>query len=232
MRQLWLLKNPHRFLITVCEVHDLGKGGQRPAAGVQCVQRGNGVKVREDGVYPDHPEHAGTHYHNNGGHHSLAKSAGSGDGAIHKGGDAVGKAHHAHALHAGINDGALGGEQGKEGAAKEEQASAQDQAHTKGVGQTDEITLLYAVRLASAVVLAHKACTGHIECGHAVVDHGIGIGGGAVALDHERVEGVDPCLNEQVCNGENGILETGRKTKAQNALCCGGVQMQLLVSST
>ena len=33
---------------------------------------------------------------------------------------------------AGINDGALGGEQGKEGAAKEEQASAQDQAHTKG----------------------------------------------------------------------------------------------------
>ena len=185
------------------------------------------MKVREDGVYPDHPEHAGTHYHNNGGHHGLAKSAGSGDGAIHKGGDAVGKAHHAHALHAGINDGALSGEQGKEGAAKEEQASAQDQANPKGVGQTDEIALLYAVRPACAVVLAHKACTGHIECGHAVVDHGIGIGSGAVALDHERIEGVDPRLNEQVCNGENGILETGRKTKAQNALCYGGVQMQL-----
>ena len=185
------------------------------------------MEMGKDGIDPDDTEHAGAHHHDDGRYDRLAQSAGRGNGAVHKGGDAVGKAHHAHTLHACVDDGALGGEQGKEAAPEEEQASAQDQADTKGVSQTDEEAFFHAVRLAGTVVLAHKACTGHIECGHAVVDHGIGIGGGAVALDHERVEGVDPCLNEQVCNGENGILETGRKTKAQNALCCGGVQMQL-----
>ena len=215
--RLRMVKDGHGLFVAVGEIYDLSKGGQCPAAGIQRIQGRDGVEVDEDGVHPDHPEHTGTKHHDDGGHHGLTQPAGGGNGAVHKGGDAVGKAHHAHTLHAGIDDGALGGEQCQEGAPKEEQASAQQQPHAKGIAQTDEVAFLHAVRLACAVVLAHEAGAGHIERGHAVVDHGVGVGGGAVALDHERVEGVDACLNEQICNGKNGVLKTGRNAQRKNA---------------
>ena len=47
------------------------------------------------------------------------------------------------------------------------------------------------------------------------------VGGGGVALDHQRIEGVDTGLNEQVCDGEDGILETSRKTQTEDVLCHG-----------
>ena len=186
------------------------------------------MEVGKDGVDPDDTEHAGAHHNNDGRYDRLAQSAGRGNGAVHKGGDAVGKAHHAHTLHACVDDGALGGEQGKEAAPEEEQAPAQNQADTKGVSQTDEEAFFHAVRLAGTVVLAHKACTGHVERGHAVVDHGVRVGGGAVALDHEGVEGIDACLNEQVRNGKDGVLEPGRQAKPQNAPGQVRVKVQLV----
>ena len=55
------------LFVAVEEIEDLGSARDDPGEGVEQVERGDGVEVGEDGVYPDHPEHAGTHYHNNGG---------------------------------------------------------------------------------------------------------------------------------------------------------------------
>ena len=82
------------------EVDDLCDGGQRPGAGVEQVERGDGMEVGEDGVDPDDPEHAGAEDDDDSRHYRLAQAAGGGDGAVHEGRDAVGKAHDAHTLHA------------------------------------------------------------------------------------------------------------------------------------
>ena len=182
------------------------------------------MKVGKDGVHPDDAEDAGAQDDDDGGHDGLAQAAGGGDGAIHKGRDAVGQTHDAHTLHAGVDDGRLGGEEGQELAAEHEQAAAQQQAHTKGIAQRDEVALLHAVGLACAVVLAHEAGTGHVEGGHAVVDEVVGVGGGGVALDHEGVEGVDACLDEEVGDGEDGVLEPGGQAQRQNAPGHGRVE--------
>ena len=107
------------------KIEDLRNGGQSPGAGVEQVERGNGVEVGEDGVYPDHPEHTGTHDDDDSGHHGLAQTAGSGNGAVHKGRNAVGQRHDPHTLHTGINNGAFGGEEGEELPPEQEQAAAQ-----------------------------------------------------------------------------------------------------------
>ena len=226
--RLRLFAESHGLLVAVHKVQDLGKGGQGPAAGVQQVQRRDGVEVGKDGVHPDHTEHAGAHHHDDGGHHGLAQPAGGGNGAVHEGGDAVGKGHHGHALHAGVDDSALGGEQRQKGAAEEEQGTAQCKPHAEGVAQTDEVAFLDAVGFAGTVVLAHEAGAGHVEGGHAVVDHVVGVGGSAVALDHEGVKGVDAGLDEQVGDGKNGVLEPGRHPQGQDALGGGRVQVQLV----
>ena len=182
----------------------------------------------KDGVHPDHPEYAGAQHHDDGGNHRLAQPAGGGDGAVHKGGDAVGKGHHGHTLHAGINNGGFGSEQRKEGRSAEEQRRAQHKPHAEGVAQTDEVALLHPVRPSRAVVLAHKAGAGHVEGRHAVVDQPIRVGGGAVALDHQGVEGVDACLNEQVGNGKNGVLQSGGHAQRKDALGLRRVQLQFM----
>ena len=182
----------------------------------------------KDGVHPDHPEHAGTQHHDDGGHHRLAQPAGGGDGAVHKGRDAVGKGHHSHPLHAGVDNGGFGGEQRKEGRPAEEQRRTQHKPHAEGVAQTDEVALLHPVRPSRAVVLAHKAGAGHVEGRHAVVDQPIRVGGGAVALDHQRVKGVDARLNEQVGDGKNGVLQPGGHTQRKDALGLHRVQLQFV----
>ena len=53
----------------------------------------------------------------------------------------------------------------------------------------------------------------------------IRVGGGAVALDHQRVEGVDACLNEQVGNGKNGVLQSGGHAQRKDALGLRRVQL-------
>ena len=179
----------------------------------------------KDGVHPDHPEYAGAQHHDDGGYHRLAQPAGGGDGAVHKGGDAVGKGHHSHPLHAGVDDRRLGGEQRKEGRPAEEQRRAQHKTHAEGVAQTDEVALLHPVRPSRAVVLAHKAGAGHVEGCHAIINQAVCIGGGAVALDHQRVKGVDARLNEQVGNGKNGVLQPGRYAQRKDALSLHRVQL-------
>ena len=91
------------------------------------------MEVGKDGVHPDDAEDAGTQDDDDGGHDGLAQAAGGGDGAVHKGRDAVGQTHDAHTLHASVDDGRLGGEEGQELAAEHEQAAAQQQAHTKRI---------------------------------------------------------------------------------------------------
>src|SRR5699024_11582511 len=74
-----------------------------------------------------------------------------------------------------------------------------------GIAQRDEVALLDPLRLAGAVVLAHKAGAGSVEGGHHVVDQRVGVGGGRVAADHHRVEGVDAGLNEEVRSEERRV---------------------------
>ena len=217
-------KDLHALLVGVGEVEDLSDGRQRPGAGVEQVERGDGVEVGEDGVDPDDPEHAGAEDDDDGGDHRLAKAAGGGDGAVHKGRDAVGKAHDAHTLHTGVDDGALSGEEGKEFPPEEEEGTAQHEADAEGVDEADEVALLHPVGLARAVVLAHEAGTCHVEGGHGVVDQVVGIGGGRVALDHKGVEGVDTGLNEEVGDGKNGVLKPGRDAQRKDALGSGRVE--------
>ena len=179
----------------------------------------------EDGVHPDHPKDAGAQHHDDGGDDGLAQPPGGGDGAIHERGDAVGEAHDLNALHARVDDGGLGGEEGEEIPPEEEQAAAQHQTDAEGVGQRDEVALLHPVGLACTVVLAHNAGAGHVEGGHGVVNEVVGVGGSGVALDHEGIEGVDARLNEEVGNGEDGVLAPGRDAQRQDALGHGGVEM-------
>ena len=207
-RHRLLIENFHRLFVAVDEVDNFGKARQRPGAGVEQIQRRNGVEAGEDRVDPRHAEDAGPHNNDDGRYHGFAKAPGGGDGAVHKGRDAVGQAHDHDALHAGIDDVRLGGEKREELPPEEQQPAAQHQAHTEAVGQADEVAFLHAVDLARAVVLAHEAGTGHVEGGHSVVDHGVGIGSGRVALDHQRVEGVDARLDEQVGDGKNCVLRT------------------------
>ena len=96
------------------------------------------MEVGEDGVDPDDPEHAGAEDDDDSRHYCLAQAAGGRDGAVHEGRDAVGKAHDAHTLHAGVDDGALGGEEGEELPPEDEQRTAQHEADAEGVGEGDE----------------------------------------------------------------------------------------------
>ena len=186
------------------------------------------MEVGEDGVDPDDPEHAGAEDDDDSRHYRLTQAAGGRDGAVHEGRDAVGKAHDAHTLHAGVDDGALGGEEGEELPPEDEQRTAQHEADAEGVGEGNEVALLHAVRLARAVVLTHEAGAGHIERGHCVVYHVVGVGSGGVALDHEGVKGVDTGLDEEVCNGEDGVLESGGQAQRENTLGGGRVEGNLV----
>ena len=61
----------HTFLIAARKIHHLGHRRQRPGTGVQQIQRRDRMDLRKDRVHPHHPEHAGAHDHNDGGHHGL-----------------------------------------------------------------------------------------------------------------------------------------------------------------
>ena len=175
------------------------------------------MNSRKNRVHPHHPEHTGAHDHDDGGHHGFAQPAGGRNGAVHKGGDAVGHGHHAHPLHACGDDGGFRGEQRQEFPAEQPQGAAQHQPHPEGVGQADEVALFHPVGLAGTVVLAHKAGTGHVKRRHGVVDQRIGVGCRRVALHHQRVKAVHADLNKQVRNGKNGVLETRRETQHENS---------------
>ena len=61
--RLRLFEESHGLLVAVHKVQDLGKGGQGPAAGVQQVQRRDGVEVGKDGVHPAYTDYAGVFFY-------------------------------------------------------------------------------------------------------------------------------------------------------------------------
>ena len=93
-----------QFPIAMEEVPDFRRGGDGPGEGVQEVQRGDGLKVGEYRIHPDHPEDAGAQDHHNGGHQALADAPGGGNGAVHKGAEAIAPAHDPHPEHTGGDD--------------------------------------------------------------------------------------------------------------------------------
>ena len=106
-------------------------------------------------------------------------------------------------------------EEGEEAAAEEHKAQAEHGARRERVAEADPIGPAHAVAVARAVVLPDEAGTGCVEGSHDVVDEAVRIGGGGVAFDHQGVEAVDACLNEQVGNGEDGVLQTGGAAQCQ-----------------
>ena len=82
------------------EIENLRCCGDRPGENVEQVQRRNGMEVRKDRINPDHAEHARAHDHDDSWHKAAANAAAGGDGTVHEGADAVGKAHDPHPLHA------------------------------------------------------------------------------------------------------------------------------------
>ena len=112
--------------------------------------------------------------------------------------------------------------------AEHKKQRAENQPDSKGIRKADKIALLHALHLACSVVLAHEACAGHIEGCHGIINHRIRIRSSGVSLDHQRIKGVDTCLNEQVGNRKDGILQPRRDPQKQNALCHIGIQTDLL----
>ena len=217
----------HLFLIDVHKVDALGDGRDSPGADKEQVEGQQGAEEGKHGVDPDHPEDAGAHNDDEGGDDGPPQPPRGGDGAVHKGRDGIGQPHHQQPLHPGLGYGRLGGEEGEERLPEHHQRKAQRRPDAEGIAQRDEVALLDPLRLAGAVVLAHKAGAGSVEGGHHVVDQRIGVGGGRVAADHHRVEGVDAGLNEEVGQRKDGVLTAGRHPQPQDAAGHGGVKAQL-----
>ena len=76
--------------------------GQDPRDWIGNVQREQRVIHTEHGEDPDDAEHAGAHYHDNGGNHAFSKTSGCRYGAVHERRHYKGKAHNTQSLHAGI----------------------------------------------------------------------------------------------------------------------------------
>ena len=121
------------------KIDDLRGGGQRPRAGIQQVERRDRVKVGKDRVDPRNAEYAGPQNYDDRRPYRLAEAAGGGNRAVHERRGAVGPAHDHNALHARVDDSALGREQRQELPPKDEQSAAQHRAQAKRVGQRDEV---------------------------------------------------------------------------------------------
>ena len=65
------------------------------------------MEMFEYRVNPRHAEHARTGNHDDGGHETLAQSAGGGDGAVHKRRNGVRSAHDDEPLHAVFDFGGI-----------------------------------------------------------------------------------------------------------------------------
>ena len=186
------------------------------------------MNPRENRIDPDHTENAGAQYHNDGRHHGFIQAAGGCNRTVHKSGNAVGESHDPDTLHSGIDHNGLCGKESQKLSSEHKKQSPENQADAKGIRKADKVAFLYAVNLSGSVVLAHEACAGHIEGCHGIINHRIRIRSSGVSLDHQRIKGVDACLNEQVGNRKDGILQPRRDSQKQNALCHIGIRADLL----
>ena len=97
----------------MAEVENFEDRRERPGADIEQIERGNCVEISEDGVDPRDAEEAGAGDNDERGNNRFAETAGGGDGAVHKSGDAVGECHDGETFHAGVNDCRVGREQGE-----------------------------------------------------------------------------------------------------------------------
>ena len=185
------------------------------------------MEVGKDRIYPDHTEHTGAEHDEDGRHDRLTEATAGGDGAVHEGRNAVGESHDTDSVHTGIDDIRICRKQCEELASEQQQAATEHEADGEGIRQADVEALLHAIDLAGTVVLAHEACAGHIDGGHGIIDQVVCIGRRRVPLHHQRIEGVDTCLDEQICEGEHGVLKTRRHTEHQHALPDRPIELHL-----
>ena len=222
-----MLVDPHRLFINMSEVHKLRNRRQSPGEWIQEVQGRNRMEVCKDRIHPDHTEHTGAEHHEDGRHDRLTEAAAGSDGAVHEGRNTVGESHDTDPVHTGVDDGRFRRKQCEELASEQQQAATEREANGEGIGHTDQEALLHAIDLAGAVVLAHEACAGHIDCGHGIIDQVVCIGRRRVSLYHQRIEGVDTGLDKEVCKGEHGILKSRRHTEHQHTLSDHAVKLHL-----
>ena len=213
-----MLINPHRLFIDADEIDDFCDGRQSPGERIQEIQGRDRMEVGEDRIHPDHTEHTGAEHDEDGRHDRLAEATAGGDGAVHKGRNAVRESHNTNPVHTGIDDRRLRREQCEELPSEQQETPSEHEANGEGIGHTDQEALLHAIDLAGTVVLAHETCAGHIDCGHGIIDQVVCIGRRRVSLYHQRIEGVDTGLDKEVCKGEHGVLKPRRHTEHQHAL--------------
>lgn len=175
------------------------------------------MEVGEDRVDPDDSENAGTENHDDCRHKGFSKSARSGDGIVHEGGNAIGKRHNGKPVCSGGNDICIARENGKEWRSEDVERDAEDKAGDEGIQKTDEEALSHSVFFLCTKVLRNEAGAGCVEGRHHVIDEVVRIGGSGVTFHHDMVEGVDAGLHEKVCNRKNRILKRGWNSKRQNA---------------
>ena len=185
------------------------------------------MEIGEDGVDQDEPQNKKKNDDDDGGGDALADTAGGGDAGVHQRGYAVGKAHDPQTIHARVDDRRLVGEQPQELPAEQQHSAAEQRAGEESVEQADIEALEDAVLVSRAPVPAGEAGAGGVVRRHHIEHQRVGIGGRRVAGNHDRVEGVDAHLHEQVGDGEDGVLQAGGDAHHQNALGSHLVDPQL-----
>ena len=216
------------FAVFGDKVGNLGNGGYRPGENIKEVERRYGAEMRKYRVYPHNAENAGAENNDYSRHKALAETARGGNGAVHKRGNHVGKAHYHDTVHSRSGDLGVVGENGKKLIAEGKEKKSQHRAGNKRVAKTDKIAFEHAAALARTEVLPHKGRTGSVERRHDVVDYRVGVGGGGVALDHYMVKGVDGRLYEEVCDGKNSVLKSCGYAKHEHAFDLSGIETDKL----
>ena len=170
-------------LAAVDEIEDLRCRRDRPREDVEQIQRRDRVEMREDRIHPDHAEHARAHDHDDSWHKAAANAAAGGDGTVHEGADAVGKAHDPHPLHACGDDVRIIREDIQKRLAAEQKRHAQHRRDHERIAEADVIAFHHPVLFPRAPVLTHEGRAGGIERGHDVVNHVVHVDCGGVAGD-------------------------------------------------
>ena len=99
---------------------------------------------------------------------------------------------------------------------KYDKSYTHEQADTKGIGQTDKITVADTLSVAGTKILPHKTTASGIEGCHYIVNKGIRVGCSCIARHHSGIKGVNPCLYKQIGNLKYGILKSCRNTNLDN----------------
>ena len=123
----------------------------------QQEQGGDGAEVGEHRIHPDDPEHAGAHDDDDGGDDAAPNSTGGGNAGVHQGADTEGETHDLQPLHTGGDHVRLIGEKSKELVSEQQQQSAADAAHQKGIQQNDTVALEDTIRLSGTPCLLYTS---------------------------------------------------------------------------